>query len=285
MLISRIKAKNFKTYLDLDLDLTVKPDRPIVLVGGMNGGGKTTMFEAIYGALYGLNIKDKHHFMELVNNGASGRIEPKIELEITFTGEVLNQVQTYVLKRMYMLENGDKLRFSVMLNMNGNVFVYGSATPEAQRIPNEQQVNKIIKANLPQELSRYFLFDAMQSSELLEANVFSRIIKDNVENVMGFNKYMQLRRSAEKLQQEASMQRLKAQQEIDAYEQLCQEKASEERELERNIERQEQLFKILSNMKEEYDRAKAGESDRAHTESRIEQIEAEIRSIEKKALD
>jgi DNA sulfur modification protein DndD len=285
MLISRIKAKNFKTYLDLDLDLTVKPDRPIVLVGGMNGGGKTTMFEAIYGALYGLNIKDKHHFMELVNNGASGRIEPKIELEITFTGEVLNQVQTYVLKRMYMLENGDKLRFSVMLNMNGNVFVYGSATPEAQRIPNEQQVNKIIKANLPQELSRYFLFDAMQSSELLEANVFSRIIKDNVENVMGFNKYMQLRRSAEKLQQEASMQRLKAQQEIDAYEQLCQEKAAEERELERNIERQEQLFKILSNMKEEYDRAKAGESDRAHTESRIEQIEAEIRSIEKKALD
>lgn len=285
MLISRIKAKNFKTYLDLDLDLTVKPDRPIVLVGGMNGGGKTTMFEAIYGALYGLNIKDKHHFMELVNNGTSGRIEPKIELEITFTGEVLNQVQTYVLKRMYMLENGDKLRFSVMLNMNGNVFVYGSATPEAQRIPNEQQVNKIIKANLPQELSRYFLFDAMQSSELLEANVFSRIIKDNVENVMGFNKYMQLRRSAEKLQQEASMQRLKAQQEIDAYEQLCQEKASEERELERNIERQEQLFKILSNMKEEYDRAKAGESDRAHTESRIEQIEAEIRSIEKKALD
>ena len=285
MLISRIKAKNFKTYLDLDLDLTVKPDRPIVLVGGMNGGGKTTMFEAIYGALYGLNIKDKHHFMELVNNGASGRIEPKIELEITFTGEVLNQVQTYVLKRMYMLENGDKLRFSVMLNMNGNVFVYGSATPEAQSIPNEQQVNKIIKANLPQELSRYFLFDAMQSSELLEANVFSRIIKDNVENVMGFNKYMQLRRSAEKLQQEASMQRLKAQQEIDAYEQLCQEKASEERELERNIERQEQLFKILSNMKEEYDRAKAGESDRAHTESRIEQIEAEIRSIEKKALD
>ena len=86
MLISRIKVKNFKTYLDLDLDLTVMPNRPIVLVGGMNGGGKTTMFEAIYGALYGLHIKDKNHFKELVNNGAYGKIEPKIELEITFTG-------------------------------------------------------------------------------------------------------------------------------------------------------------------------------------------------------
>lgn len=282
MLISRIKAKNFKTYLDLDLDLTVKEDRPIVLVGGMNGGGKTTMFEAIYGALYGLDVKTKEQFNDLINDGAAGKIEPKIELEITFTGEVLNQTQTYVLKRTYILEH-DKVRFSVMLNMNGNVFVYGSASTDAQRIPNEQQVNKIIKANLPQELSRYFLFDAMQSSELLEANVFSKIIKDNVENVMGFNKYIQLKKSAEKLQQEAALQRLKAQQEIEAYEELCQQKSNEEKELERNLERQEQLFKLLSNMKEEYDRAKAGESDRAHTESRIEQIDADIKDVEKKA--
>lgn len=167
MLISRIKAKNFKTYLDLDLDLSVKEDRPIVLVGGMNGGGKTTLFEAIYGALYGLNVKEKKEFEDLLNDGAAGKIEPKIELEITFTGEVLNQVQTYVLKRTYILDEVGRVRFSVMLNMNGNVFVYGSASTDAQRIPNEQQVNKIIKANLPQELSRYFLFDAMQSSELL----------------------------------------------------------------------------------------------------------------------
>lgn len=285
MLISRIKAKNFKTYLDLDLDLSVKEDRPIVLVGGMNGGGKTTLFEAIYGALYGLNVKEKKEFEDLLNDGAAGKIEPKIELEITFTGEVLNQVQTYVLKRTYILDEVGRVRFSVMLNMNGNVFVYGSASTDAQRIPNEQQVNKIIKANLPQELSRYFLFDAMQSSELLEANVFSKIIKDNVENVMGFNKYIQLKRSAEALQQEAALQRLKAQQEIEAYEKLCQEKASEEKELERNLERQDQIFKLLSNMKEEYDMAKSGESDRAHTESRIEQIDAEIKGVEKKALE
>ena len=102
---------------------------------------------------------------------------------------------------------------------------------------------------------------------------------------MGFNKYIQLKRSAEALQQEAALQRLKAQQEIEAYEKLCQEKASEEKELERNLERQDQIFKLLSNMKEEYDMAKSGESDRAHTESRIEQIDAEIKGVEKKALE
>ena len=76
MIITNIKIKNYKTYLSLDLDLTVKEDRPIILIGGMNGGGKTTLFEAICGALYGLKIKDKDHFKELLNNGAIGIEKP-----------------------------------------------------------------------------------------------------------------------------------------------------------------------------------------------------------------
>ena len=40
MLIQKIKISNYKTYLALDLDLTVDDDRPIILIGGSNGGGK-----------------------------------------------------------------------------------------------------------------------------------------------------------------------------------------------------------------------------------------------------
>lgn len=40
MLIQKIKISNYKTYLSLDLDLTVDDDRPIILIGGSNGGGK-----------------------------------------------------------------------------------------------------------------------------------------------------------------------------------------------------------------------------------------------------
>lgn len=108
--------------------------------------------------------------------------------------------------------------------MNGNIFVYGSATPPKDRIKAEQEVNKIIKANLPQELSQYFLFDAMQSSELLKKNVFAQTIRDNFENVLGFKKYLQLKRASEKLQQEMAQQRLQAEQEAAEYNELVNQK-------------------------------------------------------------
>lgn len=168
MHIKRIKAKNFKTYLNLDLDLSVDPDKPIVLIGGKNGGGKTTLFEAIYGALYGLKINSEKQFRELLNAGALGSEDEKIVLELHFTGKVLNEEQQYVLTRTYMLNPSQLPAESVKLNMNGSLFVYGTATPPAQRAEQEAQVNKIIKANLPQELSRYFLFDAMEAGNLLK---------------------------------------------------------------------------------------------------------------------
>ena len=81
MLIQRIKISNFKTYLSLDLDLTVDDDRPIILIGGSNGGGKTTLFEAISGALYGLKIESKEHFMELLNQGAVNKAEFNLQMQ------------------------------------------------------------------------------------------------------------------------------------------------------------------------------------------------------------
>ena len=283
MQIKRIKATNFKTYLSLDIDLSVEADKPIILVGGMNGGGKTTLFEAICGALYGLKIKNKQHFNELLNNGAYGKSEPKIELELVFTGQVLHQTQKYVLRRSYILNPAGKPVESVYLNMNGSQFIYGSATPAAQRAPSEQQVNKIIKANLPQELSQYFLFDAMQSSKLLEENVFAHIIRDNIQNVMGFNKYVQLKRAAEKLYQEKTVERMKAQQEIKEYEDLCQKKKDMEAELQANETSQDILYKYLLNMKEVYDKAKSGAEDQEHIKLQLQQLNSTIKETEKNA--
>lgn len=283
MLIQRIKISNYKTYLSLDLDLTVDDDRPIILIGGANGGGKTTLFEAISGALYGLKIENKEHFMELLNQGALNTAKPEISLQITFVGKVLGQQQKYILKRVYQLNPQGKPLESVSLNMNGNMYVYGTMTAPKDRVKAEQEINKIIKANLPQELSQYFLFDAMQSSELLKKNVFAQTIRDNFENVLGFKKYLQLKRAAEKLQQEWAQQRLEAEKEAQEYNELCAQKDKLTADLNTCIAEQDTKYKYLASVEVEYKRAKDGAQEASALNKKIQELTSKIDDIVKRA--
>ena len=283
MLIQRIKISNYKTYLSLDLDLTVDDDRPIILIGGANGGGKTTLFEAISGALYGLKIENKEYFMELLNQGALNTAKPEISLQITFVGKVLGQQQKYILKRVYQLNPQGKPLESVSLNMNGNMYVYGTMTAPKDRVKAEQVINKIIKANLPQELSQYFLFDAMQSSELLKKNVFAQTIRDNFENVLGFKKYLQLKRAAEKLQQEWAQQRLEAEKEAQEYNELCAQKDKLTADLNTCIAEQDTKYKYLASVEVEYKRAKDGAQEASALNKKIQELASKIDDIVKRA--
>lgn len=285
MLIQKIKISNFKTYLSLDLDLTVDDDRPIILIGGSNGGGKTTLFEAISGALYGLKIESKEHFMELLNQGAINTVKPEISLQITFVGKVLGQQQKYILKRIYQLNPQGRPLESVSLNMNGNMYVYGTMTAPKERVRAEQEISKIIKANLPQELSQYFLFDAMQSSELLKKNVFQQTIRDNFENVLGFKKYLQLKRASEKLQQEWAQQRLEAEQEAKEYNNLCSQKENLMAEMNTCLAEQDRLYKYMASVEDEYQRAKEGAQQAMNLNKRIQDVDGKIRAITNEAAD
>ena len=156
-------------------------------------------------------------------------------------------------------------------------------TPPKERAKNEQEVNKIIKANLPQELSKYFLFDAMQSSELLKKNVFAQTIRDNFENVLGFRKYLQLRRAAEKVQQEWAQLRLQAEQEAAEYNELVSQKEKLTADLNACVAEQDSLYKYLTSMEAEYQKAKEGAQQSASLNKRIADIGTKIDDIVRRA--
>jgi DNA sulfur modification protein DndD len=281
MLIKRIRANNFKTYLKLDLNLETNPDKPIILIGGANGGGKTTFFDAIYGALYGLNISNEKEFKELLNAGALGDVDEKIELELFFSGRVLNQEHSYVLTRTYMLNTARKPVESVKLNMNGSIFQYGTATPAAQRAEQEAQVNKIIKGNLPEELSRYFLFDAMEAGNLLKEDRLNRVIRENIENVMGFNRYLSFAKAAESLTEDYKAQLLDVENEKKEYLELVNKKRNEVVLLkELKGKRKEALDFSVSN-KEVYDTLKTGMNEESTLNNKIKQLEEELNNLDK----
>lgn len=280
MLIKRIRAKNFKTYLDLDLDIESDPDKPIILIGGANGGGKTTFFEAIYGALYGLQINSERQFHELTNAGVKGKEKEKIELEIYFTGRVLNQEQSYVLSRAYILNTANKPVESVKLNMNGTVFVYGSATPRMQRLDMESQVNKIINGNLPEELSRYFLFDAMEAGNLLKENRLNKVIRENIENVMGFNRYLSLAKVSESLAQDYTAQRINLENERKAYLTVVENKKKENVKLDELQKKYREALDYSVSNRQLYEDLKAGKEEDSTISNKIKQLEEKLASME-----
>ena len=138
---------------------------------------------------------------------------------------------------------------------------------------------------MPQELSQYFLFDAMQSSELLKKNVFQQTIRDNFENVLGFKKYLQLKRASEKLQQEWAQQRLEAEQEAKEYNNLCSQKDGLVAEMNACLAEQDRLYKYMASVEDEYQRAKEGAQQAMNLNKRIQDVDGKIRAITNEAAD
>ena len=280
MKFKKIHAENYKTYKILDLDLEVTDDRPIILIGGGNGCGKTTLFDAIYHALYGLKIENERHFEELFNAGVKneqGLTNKYIVLEVTFSGLVLNQEQQYKLKRAYMLDEGRVLE-SVTLNMGGNQFSYGSGTPSAQRASNEEIVNKIIAANLPAELSNYFLFDAMKTSDLVKEEQINKLIMKNINSVMGFNKYAQLRKMSENLLAEKKAERMQNDKIREEYSNLTKAKQDLDDEIGRLNDEYAADLNYANDNKEQYDQVKAGKDSDEVTRDMMSKLEQSIKN-------
>lgn len=278
MKIKKIHVENYKTYKLLDLDLEVTDDRPIILIGGGNGCGKTTLFDAIYHALYGLKIKDARQFEELFNAGVkneSGLQNKYIILEVTFSGMVLSQEQQYKLKRAYMLAE-NKVLESVTLNMGGNQFNYGSGTPQAQKSQSEEIVNKIIAANLPAELSNYFLFDAMKTSELVKEEQINKLIMKNINSVMGFNKYAQLRKVSEAMLAEKKAERMANDKIREEYSQLTAKKQDLEKKIEKLKDDYAAAINYANEHKEQYDHLKEGKNADDITRDQMRKIEQSL---------
>ena len=281
MQINHIHVENYKTYLMLDLDVSVKDEeRPIILIGGMNGSGKTTLFDAIYGALYGLEIRDERHFRELFNSGVTDIIGKRIVLEIDFEGMIGSKTAQYKLTRTYQIVNAKAVE-NVTLHIGGTTYTYGTRTAQKDRTINEEAVKKIIKANLPKELSNYFLFDAMKTSELVKDEQINQLIRDNIKSVMGFNKYSLLVDVSSKMLDEMKAGRIENENLKKEFQELQERKRNIEGELSSLRNSYDDALGYANNNREQYNMLKDGRNKNDITKDQISRTEARINEIRK----
>ena len=90
MKIKRLMLHNFGIYAGTNC-LEFKGNKPIVLIGGMNGHGKTTILEAILLGLYGSNsfayteskFKTYGQYLKSYVNKEDGSLKSFIEIEFS----------------------------------------------------------------------------------------------------------------------------------------------------------------------------------------------------------
>lgn len=196
-------------------------------------------------------------------------------LEITFSGMVLGQETPYRLRRAYKFVDG-KIQESNVLNMNGNSYTYGTGSTAVKRSTNEAIVNKIISANLPAELSNYFLFDAMKTSDLVKEEQINKLIMKNINSVMGFNKYTQLQNAASAYLDEKKAERLENENLRAEYLKLTKQKVEMERDVASLNDAYNDALNYANDHKQQYEQLKEGRNSDEVIRDKMRQIEESI---------
>lgn len=188
MWISRIALRNFKSYKNQVFEFPEPMEgRNLVLVGGVNGYGKTTLLEAIYIGLYGeeavsqraldragLHARGYGHFLEtaLYKHAGDGHMEVAIEITHQTKGCLR------LTRKWFFKSNGkyDDQRLIVETKRKG------SSAWNAQL--NEMLPAMLSSYAIPPWLAPFFFFDGEKIAVLADEDRTNWILA-GLENLMG----------------------------------------------------------------------------------------------------
>ena len=176
MIIKRLRLHNFGVYAG-DNEFLFTNNKPIVLIGGMNGRGKTTFLEAVLLALYGSSSvayreSKKRSYSQYLKSFVNKNVEDKnciVELE-------------------FEINNGLKENFIVKRVWNS----IDKKTNESIVVQKDSVVNEFLTQNwpmfveniLPSALSSFFFFDGEKIAEMAVDSSNSQL-KNAIRSMLG----------------------------------------------------------------------------------------------------
>lgn len=176
MKIKKLIMHNFGVYASTNI-LELKGKKPVVLIGGMNGCGKTTILEAILLGLYGSNsfayTESKYatygQYLKSYVNKDDGTFETYVEIEFSMDDA---DKEVYCVRRNWD-GKGQRVREHILVKKNGeeNTFLTENWPMFVENI-------------LPSALSNFFFFDGEKIAEFAIEDT-SEQMKESIKAMLG----------------------------------------------------------------------------------------------------
>ena len=127
-----LKVENFKNFSGLhEFNLRPIKQKPIILFGGNNGSGKSSLFEAIQIALFGRNyfknLKSIENYKEEIKKRIcviDGKVSKQSRIELTFLYNQNGDTNKYKITRLFELSDS-KLVETLSFHKNDTLINYG----------------------------------------------------------------------------------------------------------------------------------------------------------------
>jgi DNA sulfur modification protein DndD len=188
MIIDKLTLHNFGVYQNRQTITLTPPnkEKPIILFGGLNGTGKTTLLDALQLVLYGKqsNCSNRGHqpYESFLLNSINRNCKPTdgATLELVFRQYGEGVEHQYKVTRSWT-STGKSVRESLVILKNGE-----KDTLLTDNWP------EMVETIIPSQISNLFFFDGEKIAEIADMKNASQFLSTGINSLLGLNIIEQL---------------------------------------------------------------------------------------------
>lgn len=193
MKINKVKLYNFSSYEgnnEFDFEIT-DAGKNIVLIGGKNGAGKTSLFTAIKVALYGplaygyvgVNSHYISKIKDLINSKAFQQEIVESEVQITLQLKIERDIRNYVITRKWDY-------------INQRLTEKHTVERDSKQL-NDQELSyfeNYLRGIIPPDLFEFFLFDGEEVGNIFSTSAYNTYVRNAVFTMCGMDVFEIIRK-------------------------------------------------------------------------------------------